>query len=97
MVVMPNTEAWVGVSPSSRDAALSCRASIRTTRLRRMTASLSMPGAPSFNCLRASSIRSPGIPGRPLRWRVSGVFCDTRVHYEARRCGVPGRWSCWTT
>ena len=35
MVVMPSTEAWVGVSPSSREAALSCRASLRTTRLRR--------------------------------------------------------------
>src|SRR5438132_715275 len=52
-LVMPSTEAWVGVSPSSRDAALSCRASLRTTRLRRMTVSLSMPGAPD-QCRRCS-------------------------------------------
>src|SRR6478736_4579467 len=55
VVVMPSTEAWVGVSPSSRDAALSCRASFRTTRLRRMTVSLSMAGAPD-----GRRRRSPG-------------------------------------
>ena len=46
MVVIPSTEGWVGVSPSSRDAALSCRASFSTTRLRRMTVLLSMSVAP---------------------------------------------------
>src|ERR1700749_12815 len=56
MLVMPSTEAWVGVSPSSREAALSCRASLSTTRLRRITVSLSMPDAPSFTLLQASSM-----------------------------------------
>src|SRR5882757_4690925 len=70
MVVMPSTDAWVGVRPSSREAALSCRASFRTTRRNRMTVSLSMPALPG-NCPRASSISSPGyapgleVPGQP--------------------------------
>ncbi len=38
----PSTEAWVGVSPSPTEAALSCRASRSTTRRKRMTVSLSM-------------------------------------------------------
>src|SRR6266571_6334665 len=62
IVVMPSTEAWVGVRPSSREAALSCRASFRTTRLKRITVSLSMPGAPwCASVLLLQMIGQPGV------------------------------------